>query len=116
MKYEYHGILIEEALDDNRLINTMKIEKFHITGHKKTADRRHLYQVSISLDQIRSLENHINEDWYLYFWKDNHIIALFYNRQFQFDYLNKDTWTEVLDYAHSIGLDENDIDFSITGL
>lgn len=116
MKYEYHGVVIEEALDDNRLINTLKIEKVHITGHKKEKDRRHLYQVNISLEQINSLANHINEDWYLYFWKDNQITVLFSEKQFQFDYLNKDTWADVLLYAHSIGLDESDMDFSTSGL
>lgn len=117
MKYEYHGVITEEALDDNRLINTLKIEKFHITGHKKQSDRRHLYQVAVSLEQIHSLSNHINEDYYLYFWKDNKIIALFpNNKQFQFDYLNQDTWSEVLEYAHSIGMDEEDMDFSTSGL
>lgn len=116
MKYEYHGILMEEALDDNRLINSLKIEKVHITGHKKQQDRRHLYQVKVSLEQINSLAHHINEDWYIYFWKDNQITVLFQNRQFQIDYLNRDTWTDVLNYAHSIGLDEQDMDFSTSGL
>lgn len=117
MKHEYHGIIIEEALDDNRLINTLKIEKFHITGHKKPSDRRHLYQVKVSLQEIQSLYCHIKDDWYLYFWRDTQIIALFpNNRQFQFDCLNQDTWSEVLAYAHSIGMDESDIDFSTSGL
>lgn len=116
MKYDYHGVIIEEAIDDNRLINTLKIEKVHITGHKKRSDRRHCYQVKISIDQIQSLSNHVNEDWYLYFWKDNEIIVLFHEKQFTFDYLNKDTWTEVLAYAHSIGLDDDDMDFNTSGL
>ncbi len=116
MKYEYHGVIVEEALDDNRLINTLKIDKVHVTGHKKQQDRRHLYQVKISLEQMNSLANHIIEDWYLYFWKDNQITVLFHNKQFKFDYLNHDTWFEVLDYAHSIGIDADDLDFSTSGL
>lgn len=116
MKYEYHGVIIEEALDDNRFINALKVEKVHITGHKKRNDRRHYYQVNISLEQIETLSNHIKEDFYLYFWKDNHIIALFSGKKFEFDYLNKDTWTDVLAYAHSIGFEESDLDFSTSGL
>lgn len=116
MKYEYHGIIIEEALDDNRLINALMVEKVHITGHKKISDRRHCYQVKVSLEQIQTLANHINEDFFLYFWKDNLVIALFSGRQFKFDYLNKDTWADVLAYGHSIGFDEGDLDFSISGL
>lgn len=116
MKYEYHGIITEEALDDNRLINSLKVEKVHITGHKRSADRHHLYQVNVSLEQIKTLAHHINEDCYLYFWKDNHIIALFPAKQFEFDYLNKDTWNDVLSYGHSIGFGEHDLDFSTSGL
>lgn len=116
MKYEYHGIIIEEALDDNRFINSLKVEKVHITGHKKQEERWHMYQVNVSLEQIETLKNHINDDWYLYFWKDNFIVALFPDRQFTFDYLNKDTWTDVLNYAHTIGMDEDDLDFNTSGL
>ena len=61
MKLEYSGIIVEESLDDNRLINGLKIEKVHITGHKKREHRRHEYLVKVSQEQIEALQRHINE-------------------------------------------------------
>ena len=116
MKLEYSGIIVEESLDDNRLINGLKIEKVHITGHKKREHRRHEYLVKVSQEQIEALQRHINEESFLYFWKDTTIIALFPNKRFDFDYLNKDTWNNVMEYGLSIGIPENDLEFNITGL
>jgi len=116
MKLEYTGLITEEALDDNRLINGLKIEKVHITGHKKREHRRHEYLVKISYEQIQIFEHHVKEESFIYFWKDNDVIALFPNKRMNFDYLNKDTWHNVLEYGLSIGIPENALDFNIAGI
>ena len=43
----YCGVIVEEALDDNILINNLIIEKVHITDHENRHDRWHMYQVKI---------------------------------------------------------------------
>lgn len=113
----YCGVVVEEALDDNLLINSLSIEKVCITHHKKREDRWHMYQVKVSLEQINVLTNHIIDDWYIHFWNGTDIIALFSrNKQFRFKYDNKESWKEVLEYGRSIGIPEEQLDFPIKGL
>ena len=117
MEMLYHGIIVEEALDDNLLINNIIMEKIYITRHKKREDRWHMYQVRVSLDKINELSDHIIDDWYIHFWNGSDIIALFSGKKrFYFNYDNKETWKEVLEYARSIGIPNEQLDFPIRGL
>ena len=117
MELVYRGIVVEEALDDNRLLNQLFVEKIHITNHEKREDRWHMYQVLVSKEQIDELAKHIVDDWYIHFWKGTDIIALFSNnKQFEFNYNKKDTWKDVLEYGRSIGIAEEQLDFPISEL
>ncbi|WIV12745.1 hypothetical protein [Proteiniborus sp. MB09-C3] len=117
MEQKYRGIVVEEALDDNLLLNQLLVEKIHITGHKKREDRWHMYQVLVSKEQIYELANHVIDDWYIHFWRGTDIIALFSNnKQFEFNYSKKETWKDVLAYGRSIGIPEEQLDFPISEL
>lgn len=117
MEKQYRGVVIEEALDDNSLLNQLLVEKIHITKHEKRQDRWHMYQVLVSREQIDELAKHIINDWYIHFWREAEIIALFSNnKQFEFNYYEKETWKDVLEYGRSIGIPEKELDFLINGL
>jgi len=117
MEQVYIGIIVEEALDDNLLINNLMIDKVYITGHENRQDRWHLYQVKVSLARINELAEHIIDNWYIHFWNGSDIIALFSgNKQFHFTYDNKETWSEVVEYGRSIGIPDEQLDFPIKGL
>jgi len=113
---KYRGILVEEALDDNRLINGFEIQKVVITGHRNPVDRWHLYEVTATAEQIQTLKSHIIDDWYVHFWKGTEIIALFRGTIFCFDYNDKSTWAPVLAHGKSLGLPDEQLDFPIKGL
>jgi len=42
MNIDYAGIIVEEALDYNLLINKLDVQKVRITGHKRREDRWHM--------------------------------------------------------------------------
>jgi hypothetical protein len=44
---KYRGIIIEESLNDNRILNNMVILKMHITGNDEKSERWHLFEVDI---------------------------------------------------------------------
>ncbi len=78
MEPVYIGIVVEEALDDNTLINNLTIEKVHITDHENRQDRWHMYKVKVSLDQINELAGHVIDDWYIHFWNgSNHLTEIY---------------------------------------
>jgi hypothetical protein len=64
---DYTGIVIEEALDDNLLINKLDVQKVRITGHERIEDRWHMYEVKASLSEIEELARHVIDDWYIHF-------------------------------------------------
>jgi hypothetical protein len=113
---EYRGIVIEESLYDNRVINGLDIRKIVITGQDNPQERWHMYEVTVSEDEIMMLANQIREEWYMHFWKDRDIIAIFKDREFRFNYDNRETWGEVLEYGRSQGLPDYQLDFPIGGL
>jgi hypothetical protein len=113
---EYIGIIVEESLDDNRLLNKLDIKKVHITGHENAIDRWHMYEVVLSKQEIEELSKHIIENWYMHFWKDSDIIAIFKDKTFKFNYQDKSTWSNVLEYGRTRGIPEEQLDFPINGL
>lgn len=112
----YIGIIIEESLDDNRLINGLDIRKLHITNNPDPLDRRHMYEVHVSRYEIQELSKHIIDSGYMHFWKGREVIAVFKGISFEFIYDDKTTWDKVLNYGRSLGLREEQLDFSISGL
>ena len=113
---KYTGIVIEESLDDNRIINKYEIKKVCITGHEKPQDRWHMYEMLVSTEDISELSRHVLKGWYMHFWKDREILAIFEDKQFKFNYDNKETWKEVLDWGRHLGIPEEQLDFPINGL
>lgn len=113
---KYVGIIVEESLDDNRIINNYEVSKICITGHEKRQDRWHMYEVILTRDEILELSRHIVDGWYMHFWLGRNVIAVFKDKQFEFNYDEKETWTEVLKYGRSLGIPEAQLDFPINGL
>jgi len=116
MEKAYTGIIVEESLDDNRILNRLAVRKIHITGQENPSARWHMYEVTVSHQEISELANHIAGNWYMHFWKGTDIIAVFRGKTLAFNYENKDTWGEVLRHGRSIGIPEEQLDFPIKGL
>ena len=113
---KYVGIIVEESLDDNRIMNNYEISKICITGHEKREDRWHMYEVILTKDEMTELSKHIVNGWYMHFWRERNVIAVFRDKQFEFIYDEKETWTEVISYGRSLGIPEIQLDFPINGL
>lgn len=116
MGRNYTGIIVEESLDDNRILNGLHINKIHISNSSDPADRWHLYEINNSKEEIQALSQHILEGWYMHFWAGTNITAVFRGRTFEFNYENKGTWADVLKYGLSLGIPEYQLDFPIKGL
>jgi hypothetical protein len=113
MKDEYKGTIVEESLIDNRALNDLKIIGFKISKEENPADRWHLYTVSIDYKDIENLLNNIKPKWYMHFWKDKNIIAIFKDKRFEFNYDNKESWKPAIEYGLKMGISEEQLDFLI---
>jgi hypothetical protein len=114
MNKEYKGTIIEESLEDNRILNDLNIIGFKISNDENPADRWHLYTVKVTRDDIQKFSKYIKSGkWYIHFWNDNDVIAVFKDKIFEFKYDNKETWKQAYDYGRSLGIPEEQLDFVI---
>ena len=113
---KYRGIIVEEGLNDNRILNNMIILKMHITGHKQKNERWHLFEVEIEEEFIENVAKEIVGNWYAHFWHGTDVIAVFSNKLIKFNYFDKNTWKEVMEYGRKLDIPEEQLDFPIFGL
>jgi len=109
----YKGTIIEESLNDNRIINDLKITGFRISKDENPADRWHLYTVTVTREDIARVAENIRPKWYMHFWKDKDVIAVFEGKKFAFNYDDKSSWTPAVEYGLSIGIPKEQLDFPI---
>ena len=113
MEKQYKGTIVEESLEDNRILNDIEIVGFRISKDENPQDRWHLYTVRVSKEEIEKLSVSIKTKWYMHFWKDKDIIAIFKDKIFEFNYDDKATWKNAVDYGLSLGIPKEQLDFVI---
>ncbi len=109
----YKGIIIEESLDDNRVLNKLDILNFQITEEDDPLERWHIYNIKVSKDEINELSKLIKDKWYMHFWEGRNVIAVFKDRVFEFNYDKRETWESAVKFGLSIGIPESQLNFPI---
>lgn len=108
---DFKGVIVEESLNDNRVLNDLKVIGLCISDHENPSERWHLYTIIVSEEEIEKLSECIKDEWCMYFLKGRQIIAIFRGKQFIFDYEDKSTWKPAIEYGLSIGIPESQLDF-----
>ncbi|MGH4117506.1 hypothetical protein [Clostridium sp.] len=108
---DFKGVIVEESLLDNRVLNKLKVIGLCILDHENPSERWHLYTVIVSEDEIEKLSGCIKDEWYMHFLKGRKIIVIFRGKKFTFDYEDKSTWKPAIDYGLSIGIPESQLHF-----
>jgi hypothetical protein len=113
---KYRGIIIEESLIYNRILVNFNIIKLNITATAKKSDQWHLFEVEVEENEIENISKQIIEGWYAHFWHRSDVIAVFANKIIKFNYLDKNTWNEVIEYGKKLNIPPEQLDFPIFGL
>jgi len=113
MKKEFKGIIVEESLSDNRILNDLAIIKVEISKEENSLDRWHLYTVKVSKEDVDKLSKNIKPKWYMHFWKERSVIVIFKDKKFEFNYDNKSEWKSAVNYGLSLGVPKEQLDFPI---
>lgn len=115
MKPMYKGVIVEESLLDNRILNDFKINNVRITSAENPEDRWHLYDVALTSGQINLLLTQLKPSgWYADFRSPESIVVVFPNKKFEFDYGDKASYDDVIAYGQSVGIPLEQLDFKIT--
>ncbi len=107
----YKGCIVEESLDDNRVLNGLEMANIKITDEEKPEERGQVYGVYATEDKIDYLSEHIKEGWYMHFWKDDKMIVIFKGKSFKFNFNDKSMWKPVVDYGLSLGIPKEQLGF-----
>lgn len=75
--------------------------------------RWHIYTANVSKEEIEELSKQIKDEWYMHFWKNRNVIAIFKDRVFEFNFDDKNTWRSAIEYGLLMGIPENQLDFLI---
>jgi hypothetical protein len=115
IKPQYKGVIIEESLKDNLILNEFKIVGLSVTKEKNPADRWHMYAVEGSEEVIEKLPKLIKPSkWYAHFWNGRDMIAVFSDKIFRFKYDDQIARNESIEYGISIGIPKKQLDFLIS--
>ena len=107
----WKGCVIEESLEDNRVLNKIEIIKVRITTDDTPQERWHIYNVSVSEKEIDFLHNKLKQAWYMHFWQDNKMLVLFKDRKFTINPEDKKTWKAAIEYGLSLGIPKEQLVF-----
>lgn len=106
----YRGTIVENSLNDKEILKNIKIQK------TKNDEDWVLHDVSVNEKQIEKFGRYLNNGpWYMNFWKDNKedMIVVFKDKSFRIKYSDKRTWQEAIEYGKTLGIPEEQLDFSI---
>jgi hypothetical protein len=110
---DYKGIIIEESLSDNRALNNLEIVGFKITKEWSPAKRWHMHTVKVSKKDIEKLSKNIKPRWYMHFWKNKNVIAIFKGKKFEFKFDDKSSWKPAIAHGMSVKIPKEQLDFPI---
>ena len=115
--WEYKGVVISEGLRDPIIINEFPVYKAEITGDDRLIDydghlgRWHIFYIECNKSDIDRIQSQLLQGWYTHFWKGNHIIVVYNDRQFQMLKDDKSTWEEAIEHGKAQGIPLEELDF-----
>lgn len=112
----YQGCIVLESLEDSRILNDFSVLGVRVTSEESPAERWHLFTIQAPEKVIKKLSLFIKpQKWYAHFWNENkHIIAIFRDHVFEFDFDNKTSWEPAIQYGLSVGIPHEQLDFLIS--
>jgi|Deesub1362B_J571_1020462.scaffolds.fasta_scaffold00029_10 hypothetical protein len=116
MEKDWKGSIIAEGLTDPTIINELTVYKATITenmpiDYEGNIGRWHEYGVRCSREEIDTLQPYVKPGWYAHFWKEDKIIVVYHDKQFELDRNDRSTWREAIDHGKAQGIPENELDF-----
>ena len=118
----YSGVIIEESLEDKRILKKLKIISTKIekvTKHHKTPwlSKWTLHSVEIPENEADEIAQEISiyldseHNWYADFKNEKYHYIIFKNKVFFIDRRNKEQYYAAKEYGISLGIPEYQVDF-----
>lgn len=106
----YKGIIIEESLENRDILKDVEIIESTVSSDGEW----HMHTVSAMPEDLERLAQDLKEGtWYAHFWSDRNVIAVFKGKVFRFNFDDKSTWKDAIEYGRALGIPEEQLDFPI---
>lgn len=110
----YTGTIVEESLEDKRVLENLHVLNVRVTDEEDPAERWHLYTVEATIEQIEKLSSILKpRKWYANFWHGDDMIVVFRDKIFEQKISDTKTWIPAIEYGLSLGIPEKQLDFLI---
>lgn len=111
----YKGTIVEESLEDNRILNNFPVSGVAITEDADPSSRWHIYAVSASETDIELLSRSLGKGgWYSHFWnKAGDMIIVYRGKKFVVPNGDKSALEEAKRYGRTLNIPEEQLDFKI---
>lgn len=109
-KSMFKGTIVENSLSNKDILTKVKIERTYHSGDWK------LHDVFIDEKQIPELSKYLaHGPWYIHLWKQgkDDVRVVFKEKAFTIKFSDKSTWQGAIAYGKSIGIPEEQLDFTI---
>lgn len=108
------GVVIEESLNDYKILNQIEISKVHICCNPNTPSTLwHIYTVSVSKEQIEIIAELLKpKGYYANFGNKDEAFVVYPQKIFAVNPHDKSTWSEAIAYGARHGIPSEQLDFS----
>jgi len=106
----FKGTIVENSINNKEVLKKLRINKTWQEGDWT------LHSVSLDEDQVAELSRSLdNGPWYIHIWKQGQddVKVIYKDRIFDIKFSDKSTWTEAVEHGKTIGIPDEQLDFSI---
>lgn len=111
----FRGMIVEESLFDNRVLNGLNFVNVQITTADRPGDRWHIYTIDVTKSDIERLHaGLIPGRWYMHFWNADKLIVVYRDQLFELKASDRDAWLPAINYGLALGIPREQLDFVMT--
>lgn len=108
-RHAFRGVIIENGLEDAKILKKVKVEETLLAGNQT------IHHALVGKKLVSEFSQHLaSGPWYAYFWKpgNTETNVVFKQQSFTVDSRDISTWVDAVKYGKSIGIPEEQLNFS----
>jgi len=108
-RHAFRGVIIENGLEDAKILKKVKVEETLLAGNQT------IHHALVGKKLVSEFSEHLAQGpWYAYFWRpgNSETRVVFKQQSFTVDSKDVSTWVDAVAYGKSIGIPEEQLDFS----
>lgn len=103
---KYIGTIVEQSLENKEVLKELSVLRTY------TDEDWTLYQIECDETVFSKLQQSLNDGpWYIHLWNQTDLIAIFKDKIFKLNKIDKDSWRDAIIHGIEKGIPEEQMDF-----